>query len=103
MKTLKFRIIGSIFMLGSLAAAQDAAAIYKAKCASCHGATGAGRPAMKGSNLLTDNAKNMSDADMEDIILHGGKRRLASHAYANRGVSAADAKALVTYIRSFQK
>jgi mono/diheme cytochrome c family protein len=103
MKTLKFRIVGSIFILCSVAAAQDAAAIYKSKCASCHGATGAGRPAMKGSDLHSDNAKNMSDADMEDVILNGGTKKLTSHAFANKGVSPADAKALVAYIRELQK
>jgi hypothetical protein len=58
---------------------------------------------MRGTNLNTDTAKGMSDAEMEDVILHGGKRRLASHAYASRGVSAADAKALVAHIRGLQK
>jgi mono/diheme cytochrome c family protein len=103
MEIRRFRIIASVMLLCSAAAAQDVSGLYKAKCASCHGATGAGKPAMKGSNLLSDNAKNMSDAEMEDAILHGGKSRKASHAYSKKGVSADQATALVAFIRAFQK
>jgi hypothetical protein len=58
---------------------------------------------MKGSSLLTDKVKNMSDAAMEDAILNGTTRTKATHAYSKKGVSADQAKALVAFIRAFQK
>jgi hypothetical protein len=50
-------------LLGSVALAQDAASVYKSKCLNC-----AGRPAIKGSNLLTDEMKKRTDEELyEDI------------------------------------
>jgi len=37
-------------------------ALYKTKCAACHGPEGAGKEAIK--SLVSDEAKKMSDADM---------------------------------------
>ena len=43
-------------MSGMALAAEDGAAIYKAKCAMCHGAAGEGKmgPALKGTSLSAD-------------------------------------------------
>lgn len=52
------------------AIAADGAAIYKAKCAACHGADGQGTamaPAFKDSAWL----KGVSDAELTDVILKG--------------------------------
>lgn len=52
------------------AIAADGAAVYKAKCAPCHGADGQGTamaPAFKGSAWL----KGVSDAELTDVILKG--------------------------------
>jgi mono/diheme cytochrome c family protein len=91
------------FATVTVAAAQDAAAIYKSKCLSCHGPKGAGKPAMKGSNLLSDEAKKASDEALTDAILHGGAAKKASHSYGSKGITADQAKALVAYIRTLQK
>lgn len=84
-------------------AADDGAAIYKAKCAACHGADLAGKPAAKIPSLTSGDAKTASDADLTDMIANGGKDKKAMHAFANKGVSADQVKELVTYIRSQQK
>jgi mono/diheme cytochrome c family protein len=101
MKTLPFRIAGSILLLCSIAGAQDAAALYRSRCASCHGASGEGKPAIKDSSLITGTVKAKSDAELEDYTLNGGGK--ASHAFARRGVTPEQAKALVAYIRGLQK
>jgi len=47
-------LVGMLCMLGSLSRAQDAASgekTYKAKCAACHGADAAGKPAMKSPSI----------------------------------------------------
>src|SRR5262245_37843215 len=69
-------------------AADDGASLYKAKCAVCHGADGAGKPGAKIPSLVSDDAKKMSDADLTDAIANGGKSKKAMHAFAQKGLSA---------------
>jgi mono/diheme cytochrome c family protein len=83
--------------------ASDGAALYKSKCVACHGAEGKGKPAMKGSNLLTDEAKKRTDAEVSAAIAEGGKAKKAAHAYGKKGMSADDIKALTAYVRELQK
>src|SRR5579859_4095378 len=75
-------------------AADDGAGIYKAKCAACHGADLAGKPAAKIPSLISDDAKKASDADLTEMIADGGKAKKASHAFASKGVSADQIKAV---------
>ena len=84
-------------------AGDDGATVYKAKCAMCHGADGAGKPAAKIPSLISDDAKKASDADLTDMIANGGKDKKANHAFQAKGVSAYQVKLLVTYIRDLQK
>ena len=84
-------------------AADDGAALYKTKCAACHGADFAGKPAAKIPSLTSDDAKKLSDADLTDAIANGGKDKKASHAFANKGVTQDQVKMIVSYIRSAQK
>lgn len=84
-------------------AADDGAAIYKAKCAACHGADLAGKPAAKIPSLVSDDAKKASDADLTDAIANGGKEKKAMHAFANKGVTPDQVKMVVSYIREAQK
>jgi len=91
-------------VLPNLSWAQGGAAdVYKAKCAACHGADLAGKPAAKIPSLVGDDAKKASDADLTDMIANGGKDKKAMHAFANKGVTPDQVKMLVTYIRAAQK
>ena len=84
-------------------AADDGGAVYKAKCAACHGADLAGKPAAKAPSLISDEAKKSSDADLTEMIANGGKDKKAMHAFANKGATPDQVKAVVTYIREAQK
>lgn len=84
-------------------AADEGATLYKAKCAACHGTDLAGKPAAKVPSLISDDAKQASDADLTDMIANGGKDKKASHAFANRGVTPDQVKMVVAYIRGAQK
>ena len=84
-------------------AADDGAGIYKTKCAMCHGADLAGKPAAKIPSLVSDEAKKASDADLTDMIANGGKEKKAMHAFANKGVTPDQVKMLVSYVREAQK
>jgi len=84
-------------------AADDGAGVYKTKCAMCHGADLAGKPAAKIPSLVSDNAKKASDADLTDMISNGGKDKKASHTFATKGVTPDQIKMVVSYIREAQK
>jgi len=84
-------------------AADEGATVYQAKCAACHGADLAGKPAAKMPSLISDDAKKASDADLTDMIANGGKDKKAMHAFANKGVTPDQVKMVISYIREAQK
>jgi mono/diheme cytochrome c family protein len=76
--------------------AQDGAATYKAKCAGCHGPEGQGKvgPALKGTSL--------TDAQIADLLTKGNDAKKAPHKKAVAGLSADDAKAVATFVKSLK-
>ena len=110
MKTMKLVLVivaiavALFLIVPSLSWAADAgAALYKTKCAACHGADLAGKPAAKAPSLVSDEAKKTSDADLTDAIANGGKAKKPMHAYANKGMSEDQINMVVSYIRAQQK
>lgn len=85
------------------AKAEDAATLYKTKCATCHAPDGSGRKALKGSNLLTPEAKKLSDAQLTEAIAKGGAKKDEGHAFEKKGMTADQVKMLVQCIRELQK
>jgi len=90
--------VALFILIPNLSWAQDGAALYKAKCAMCHGPDAAGKPAAKIPSLVSDEAKKKSDADLTKAVAETAK-----HPAPVKGLSADDAKAVVTYLRSLQK
>ena len=84
-------------------AADDGAALYKTKCAACHGADLAGKPTAKIPSLVSDDAKKASDADLTEMIANGGKDKKAMHAFANKGMTPDQVKMVIAYLRDAQK
>jgi cytochrome c len=79
--------------------------IYKAKCAACHGADGKGSAAgkkMGAPEFSSPAVQKASDADLADFIENGGPQKKASHAFVNKGVSAADANKLAAYVKTLK-
>jgi mono/diheme cytochrome c family protein len=109
MKTTKLVIlivaiaVALFFIVPSLSWADDGATIFKSKCAACHGADLAGKPAAKAPSLVSDDARKASDADLTDMIANGGKDKKAMHAFANKGVTPDQINMIVSYIREQQK
>ncbi len=70
-------VAGLLLLSTSLFAADTGADLFKAKCASCHGATGAADTAMGKSMKLKDlgsaEVQNQSDADLTTVIAKGKK------------------------------
>jgi mono/diheme cytochrome c family protein len=77
-------------------AAEDGAAVYKAKCAACHGPDGAGKGAAK--SLVSDDVKKMSDEDITKFLASNPK-----HAGVNKAMAPEQATAVISHLRSLQK
>jgi mono/diheme cytochrome c family protein len=92
-----------VFTPKSTRAAEDGAALFKSKCAVCHGADATGKPALKAPSLVSDEAKKLTDEELTDRIANGGKEKKASHAFSKKGVTSDQIQALVSYIRELQK
>lgn len=100
MKLMKLAIlvlviaVALMVMVPSLSwAAEDGGAIYKAKCAACHGADGAGKigPALKGTKV-----------DVAAFVQNGEAGKKAPHTKGVNGVSADQAKAVAEYVKSLK-
>ncbi len=82
--------------------AADGAAVYKAKCASCHGPDGKGETSigksMKLKSLGSADVQKTSDADLTKVIADGKGKMPAYKAK----LSADEIKAVVAYIRTFK-
>ena len=77
--------------------AEDGAALYKAKCAACHGAAGEGKigPSLQKTSL--------SEKQIADVITNGAPGKKAPHAKGVAGVSADQASAIATYVAGLKK
>jgi len=95
--------VALFILVPSLSWAEDGAAIYKAKCVACHGADGAGKPAAKIPSLVSDEAKKLTDADLTDMVANGGPSKKAMHAFASKGLTPDQVKAVVSAVRDLQK
>lgn len=79
-------------------AADDGGSTYKAKCAACHGADAAGKPAAKIPSLISDEAKKMSDDDLAKSVAEKAK-----HPAGVKSLPPDQIKTIVAYIRTLQK
>ena len=91
---------------GIAVAPADAAATYKSKCASCHGANGSGQTAagkaMKLRDLRSAEVRAQTDDQLYAIIAKGkgtGKARMPGY---EKSLGAETCKALVAYIRQLK-
>ena len=83
------------------ARAQDASALFKSKCAGCHGADGTGSAMgkkMGAHDFTTAEVQGMSDAQLTDTITNG-KNKMPKYA----SLPPEQIKGLVAYIRTLKK
>jgi mono/diheme cytochrome c family protein len=73
----------------------DGAAIYKSKCAGCHGPQGEGKvgPKLAGTSLSED--------DIVNVLTKGGQAK-APHTKAYKGVDEANAKLVAAYVKTLK-
>jgi cytochrome c6 len=101
---LSAAVTATMFLLISPAKSQSAGEpIYKAKCASCHGADGVGATpagkATKARDFCSDEVKKETDADWITIIMKG-KNKMPAY---DKKLTDAEVKDVVAYIRGLCK
>lgn len=84
--------------LYSLAAA-DGAALFKSKCAGCHGANGEGKPAVKAPALK---GTTRDAAQITDHLMKGESSSKPPHNKGINGLSEEQAKAIADYVKSLK-
>ena len=101
-KSFAFASILSL-MIPAVTYAADGAALYKAKCASCHGADGSGMTpmgkAMKLRDLSSAAVQKQSDAELTKVTADGKGKMPA---YKGK-MTDAEIAAVVAHIRSMKK
>ena len=106
MKTSRLTILVLAIALALLIAlpnlswgAEDGGALYKAKCAVCHGADGAGKPAAKIPALK---GISLSEAKIAEFIGKGEAGKKAPHTTAIKGVTEEQAKAIAKFVKELK-
>lgn len=100
---MKKTLIGSLLLALALpvVAFADGAAIYKAKCAGCHGPDGSGQTrvgkSLKVRDLRSAEAQKRSDAEMTKVLTNGKGKMPKSKLPAD------DMKAVIAFVRSLKK
>jgi mono/diheme cytochrome c family protein len=96
-------ILTVIVLTPSSTRAQTAAATYKAKCVSCHGADGKGNPAVAKTlgvrDFTSPDVQKQTDAELTAVI-QNGKNKMPAYA---KSLQADQITGLVAYIRSLGK
>ena len=97
-------VIGmGLLLAGTTARAQDGAALFKAKCAPCHGADGKGQTpmgkAVKAQDLGSEAVQKQSDAQLTEIV-NNGKGKMPGY---KGKLTDAQIKELVSFMRTLKK
>jgi mono/diheme cytochrome c family protein len=96
---------GLLLIAAPAALAEDGAALFKAKCAACHGQDGSGDTAIGKKSKLRDlrspEVQKQTDAELTSVIADGNGK--PAHAYKKKGMTDGQIKAVVAHIRSIAK
>jgi mono/diheme cytochrome c family protein len=87
MKIFSIILVAMAMMMTTAAFAEDGAALYKAKCAGCHGAAGEGKsgPAIKGK------------ANVSDVLTKGGLKGI--HTKPMASLTPDQVSAIATFLK----
>ena len=93
--------LAAMLLVASLAswAADDGAALYKSKCAGCHGAGGEGKPAIKAPALK---GTNLEVSKIAEHIAKGEPESKAPHNKGIAGLNDEQAKAIAEYVKTLK-
>ena|SRR5215813_8906764 len=96
-------LVTSVLLTASFASAQNAEALYKSKCAACHGPDGAGATTMGKKLAVRDfhspEVTKMTDAELFDITKKG-KNKMPAY---DKKITDDQIKDLIKYVRTLGK
>ena len=82
----------------------EAPALYKARCAKCHGIDGSSKTdagkKMGIPDLRSPKVQRLSDAELFETIAHGKDHRNYPHVFSDLGLSDQQVKSLVKHLRT---
>ena len=90
-------MLAAVTLVSGMTWAQDGAALYKSKCAMCHGAMGEGKV---GPSLQTT---AMTQQQITDLLTSGAAGKKAPHGKAVAGLTADQAAQVAAYVGSLKK
>ena len=90
-------VLAAVTLVSGMAWAQDGAALYKAKCAMCHGPMGEGKvgPSLQKTAL--------NQQQVADLLTNGAAGKKAPHSKAVAGLTAAQAGEISNYVMTLKK
>jgi mono/diheme cytochrome c family protein len=90
-------MLAAVTLVSGMAWAQDGAALYKAKCAMCHGPMGEGKvgPSLQKTAL--------NQQQVADLLTNGAAGKKAPHSKAVAGLTAAQAGEISNYVMTLKK
>ena len=94
---IRFVLVASLVLPTLSQGAEDGAALYKSKCAGCHGASGEGKPAMKAPALR---GTPLTADQITEHTLKGTANSKAPHNKGTSGISDAQAKAISEFVKT---
>lgn len=92
-------VVTALGLATNATAADDGAALYKARCSRCHGAGGEGKTSMKGTRLK---GNTLSAEQLQQLLAQGSTGKKPPHNKPIAGLTADQAKALAHYGTSLQ-
>ena len=100
---MKCKVVASLaaafLILSSASWADEGAALYKSKCAACHGANGEGKAAIKAPALK---GTSLDASQITEHITRGESTSKPPHNKGISGVSDEQAKSIADYIKSLK-
>jgi mono/diheme cytochrome c family protein len=90
-------LLTAFAVFSTMAWAEDGGALYKTKCAGCHGAAGEGK---LGPSLQKT---TMSEKQVADFLTNGTAGKKAPHAKGMAGLTADQATAVATFVAGLKK
>ena len=93
-------VVGLLLIGSSVTwAADDGAALYKSKCAGCHGPNGEGKPAVKAPALK---GTSLEASAVADRIAKGDPGQKPPHNKPVSGLTDEQAKAIAEYVKTLK-
>lgn len=99
-------ILAAALALAANAVSQDeAAALFKARCAKCHALDGSGKTPGEKSLAIPDlrasKVQRQSDQELFESVAHGKGHHKYPHVFSEQGLSDPQIRLLVKHVRTF--